>query len=155
MGYEVKLIIGYATSPTPEYKNSEKGEIDGDYIYYPTLKDKNGKDIKTGRQEYTFLTAAEIDLKKIGAGALADLVDKNEKQAAKDEKNVYKWFNGNTLIEEDCYGKKKIPVPIKDVIKAIETDNTESYRRYDWALALLKSMETTSPGEFSVIFYGH
>ena len=164
MGYEIKLIIGEAYNfTTPEVKRSETGEIDGNYIHYAPIK-KNGKEVKTGRKEHHFHTMAEIDLAKIGIGRLADLDSENQKVSTADKKNVYKWFltDGNTLVGEDRYGAKRNPVPIADVIKAIEADHMRDihdedyrYRRYEWALALLKSMQEYQGENLTVILEAH
>ena len=164
MGYEIKLLIGHATKPSPEFKDSKVGQIDGEgenaYVYYPALKDKKGNFIPTGRKESTFLICAEVDMCKMGMGPFSTLVEKSKN---KDKKLVYRWFEGgNTTLTEDCYGDKFKPVPIKLVIEALEAEQKKEalegdyrYRRTAWALALLKSISETSGEEFTVLFYGH
>lgn len=155
MGFEIKLIIGSDDSATPEHEKSKTPKVDGNYIYFPYLKDENGDYIETGRKQKVFLSIAEIKLRKPGPGALVNLYDENKKLVKKNI--VYKWIaDGDTLEEEDCYGNKKVPVSIPKVIKALKKDNKpENYCRFDWALALLTSIEKTSPGQYSVIIYGY
>jgi len=157
MGFEIKLIIGESgLLKSPEIKQSKRAKIDGDYVYFPFLKDKNGKFIETGRIEHTFLNIAEIDLCKPGAGAVNNLYEKYSYKG--ENKDVHKWFRDpNTKIEEDCYGKKKIPVPIPEVIEALEEDNKTfgEYHRFTWAIALLKAIEKSRPNGYSVIMFGY
>ena len=69
------------------------------------------------------------------------------------------WFadDGNTRITEDLYGNMSKLIPIKEVIKALEKDTKiSSYRRFTWALNLLKSMDKKDEIEnLEVVFFGH
>jgi len=160
VGYEIRLVIvepsktGY-----PELKRSEKGEIDGKYVYFPYAK-KNGKAIKTGRTEFYCRVIAQIDLCVFCGKAIEALDAKNQKQSKADKKNVYYYYetDGNTRVDEDKYGAKRNPIPIKKVLKAVESSHMESihnddfrYRRSEWAVALLKSMINHQGEDLSVI----
>lgn len=152
MGYETRLIIGRAGTPSDEIKTGELTISDGE-AYRPYLKDEFGRYIKTGRTEVYFMEYASIDLCKCGYDSEISKIDwKNT------DKNIFWYYygsDGNTPIIEDCYGGKSEPVPIKDVIAALEKDvESSEYRRFKWALALLKSMDDDSE-ELTVMFYGH
>lgn len=152
MGYEIKLKIGAFTRPDKEWKEGSPILEDGQ-VGYPLLQDKKGNFIATGRTELSLMQAVEIDLCCVGSGALMKLIEKSK--VKKKSKKVYKWWEGNRKEEEDLYGSSFKPVSINAVLKAIEADNVkEQYRRFDWAVALLKSMKISGK-EMQVIFYGH
>ena len=160
MGYEVKLIIGEFMEPRPEYAREKTLRRDGDELWYPYKKDKDDKFIPSGRMESTMIEAGRLDLCKCATGAFGKLVSDNEEAANKADQNiVWKWWrDGNHEDETDCYGARKIPVPLEDVIKAIEADVKagEKYHRFKWTLTLLKSMKKHSGGwKLKVILYGH
>jgi len=96
---------------------------------------------------------AEIDLKKIGSGALYALhVDSTP---AKPKAYVY-GLDGNTKFSEDMYGKPLSIMEVGAVIKAIEADNKrESYRRFDLALAMLREFQKHFGEDARVLGYGH
>ncbi|RJQ26747.1 hypothetical protein C4577_03065 [Candidatus Parcubacteria bacterium] len=61
-------------------------------------------------------------------------------------------------ITEDCYGDWLGVIEIDDMIQALEEDlkGEEKYRRFQWALVLLKSIKETYPeGGLKVITFGH
>lgn len=154
MGYETRLIIGKSSSLTGD--EVEYGELiieDGE-AYRPMLKDEKGEFIKTGRKEIWFQVIAEIDLCKCGYNSEIHKIDR----VNKDESHIWYWFgsgDGDTRVTEDCYGDKPKPVPIKDVVAALEIDaEKDDYRRFKWALALLKSMQDDPEG-LTVLLYGH
>lgn len=126
MGYETQLVVGLDT----EQKYNEDG------IY--------------------FMTYATVDMCKIGSSALFNLPTVNK---TPDKKHWYFYSicgDGNTPVTEDRYGDMFQPVPLDDVITALEQDVHDSnYRRFKWALALLKSIKETSTEELSVILWGH
>lgn len=167
MGYEIKLIIVEKRPKKwghPELKRSEKGQIDGEVVYFPYAKDSKGREIKTGRTEHILRTVAEIDLCCFRGKAIEKLDADNQKKSKADKKNAYKWFltDGNTLEDEDRYGAKRNPIPVKDVLKAVEASHMESihdhdyrYRRSEWAVALLKSIVGHQGDNIEVILYGH
>jgi hypothetical protein len=155
MGYEIKLIIGKSLPSMAEIKRQTEPVIDNNTVYFPYVKDEKGDFVHTGKQEIDFLTVAELDLCKIGDGALLKLIVKNQAKAKADKKNVHKCYQGDATLEKDCYGEPFLPEDLEKVIHAIEEDNVhEKYRRFDWALALLKSIHDTSPFQYNVIFYG-
>ena len=124
MGYEVKLIVGVRTDQV----NYKKPEQNWFHVY------------------------AEIDLSKIGTCPLEKLMFENQTK-----KPVVFWYgtDGNTTITEDRYGESYLPIPIKLVVKAVEKCVAgDDYRRFKWALALLKSMQGNTE-DISVVAYGH
>lgn len=127
MGYETQLLIGHDTG------NSFSG---------------------TG---IFFMVYATIDLCKLGNSALFDLPWENK---TPDEASWY-WYpptsDGNTIVSEDPYGDIPQPVPIADVISALEEDvANDDYRRLHWALGMLKAMQAEARGEeLSVLLWGH
>ena len=126
MGYETELLIGKDT-----------GQSFGDEGTY-------------------FQIYAHVDMCKMGNSSLFDLPWVNNTP----EKN--KWYfypvcgDGETMVTEDCYGELLRPVPITDAIHALEKDiDNNDYRRFKWALALLKTMQEDSPEGLSVLMYGY
>lgn len=154
MGYEVKLLIGEVGTSGHKFKRSEQFEIDGDSIYYPYIKDENGDLVKTGVKETYFMVAAQIDLCKPGYNSnILAALRKNE-----DPSHEYYYYgsDGNTRIVEDCYGDKSDIHSIDEIISALKKDiESDSYRRFKWALSLLESMKNNDGGDFKVMWYGH
>lgn len=152
MGYETRLYIGKSSSTSDEY---ERGVpiLDRASVYRPYLKDESDNLIKTGRVETYFMVYAMIDLCKCGHDSHISKVDwKN-----KDSFRVWYFYgeDGNNEIKEDSYGDSSKPVPAQTVIEALEKDvKVEDYRRFEWALALLKSM-TDDKENIEVMFYGY
>lgn len=61
-------------------------------------------------------------------------------------------------ITTDCYGDHLGVIPIDEFIAALEEDYKEQkYRRFKWAINLLKTIKSTYDGdrEVNVITYGH
>lgn len=150
MGYETTLLIGRSGTTIDEM---EKGELvfeDGE-LYRPYLKNDKGHFITTGRKETYFSVYATIDLCKCGhASAMSGLDRKNT-----DENHFWMWYEGSEGRSEDTYGDRPKPVKINEVIAALEDDlKVDFYRRFDWALKLLKSMESDQD-EISVMLLGH
>ena len=109
-----------------------------------------------GRNGTYFMIYAHIDMCVLGKSNLFTLPYKNNSPETE------KWFfyapygDGDTRITTDPYGKYPRPVPISDVIAAIEEDLLNSgYRRLTWALDLLKSMNENSSEALSVLLWGH
>ena len=148
MGYETKLFIGKSSFTEDEIAKGDMVISDGE-AYKPYLKNDKGEFVKTGKVRTYFMVYAMIDLCKCGDGNLLNLDWKN-----KDESRIWYWYDGDTERTEDCYGDNPKPVSLAAVIDALEKDNSERYRRFDWALALLKSM-VDDKDEIQVLLYGH
>jgi len=133
MGYETQLIVGKDTGHSYA---SQKGNY--------------------------FQVYAIVDMCKMGYDNVISRLSAHLGEKA--EPVVY-WYaptgDGDTVITEDSYGDKPKPVPIKDVIAALEETMEQeklageyAYRRFKWAYALLKAMEDDSE-ELSVLMYGY
>jgi hypothetical protein len=153
MGYETKLFIGREGHTSDEMQSGDLVVEDGQ-AYRPLLTDDEGELIKTGRKSTYFMVYAEIDLCKCGYSSAVSKLD----QINKDESHFWEWYgsgDGNNAITEDRYGDKLKPIPISDVVAALESDEkNDNYRRFKWALALLKSMQD-EPEDLKVLIYGH
>lgn len=105
-----------------------------------------------GEDNY-FMKYAEIDLCKIGMNSkLNDLEMFN-----RSDKTTWYFYadDGNTKVTEDCYGDKFKALPLSDYIEKLQEDVVDSdYRRFKWALSLLKSMSYDKEPKY-VIAYGH
>ena len=130
MGYELKLIIGKTSSVT-------------------------WTKLPTGTETW-FQDMARLNLCKIGAGALSHLVTATQKGSKCPKHTLYFYSDdGNTQITEDKYGAPFKAVPVKRVLDAIKIDQKkDKYRRFTWAIALLKSM-VKDPDGLEVIFFGY
>ena len=163
MGYEIKLIIGKEGHPSTELKHEDQAILDGNLAYFPIQKDKKGNFIETGRVEVYFQVYAMVDLSKPGIDChLLKLDWKNT-----DTRIVWYFYeDGNTQVKQDDYGDLSKPIPVADVITALKKDFKESldkypgfegdpdsggYRRFKWAIALLKVMDTNT----QVLLHGH
>lgn len=127
MGYEIQMIVGVAT-------------------------DMNFKD----KRKRFFMTYATIDMCKLGNCALMELDYQNKE----DDDLVWEFYapagDGNTPVSEDRYGGIPKPIPIMDVIAALAKDTTtDGYRRFHWALSLLKAIEESSNETLHVMLWGH
>lgn len=159
MGYETKIIIGKASSIVgPEWALSDKHYSD-DSGFEPK-RDAKGNIAYTGRTEHWFQVMATLDLCKLGGqmDALRKLISESHK-TGKEQANRYFYYyyadDGNTRIEEDRYGDKLWPVPVKEVLEAMkQSEDAKTYRRLIWAIALLESMAEDREG-LEVLFYGH
>lgn len=159
MGYEIKAIIGIPSSVShPEHARSkQKKYSDGSGFKY--LKRK-GKFIETGRTSHWFEVMCDLDLCKLGYqdDALNKLIQKShESGKANAAKEFYYFYgiDGNTEITEDKYGAIMWPVPVAEVVAAIQASlGDEPYRRLKWLLTLLKSMSARKHN-IHVMFYGH
>ncbi len=126
MGYEIQLIVGHAAN----------------HIRH------EGK--------HYFMVYATVDLCK--PGYTCDLLGLDYTNSDGDP--VWEFFSpagdGNNAISEDCYGKIPKPIPIDDVITALEHDmETNVYRRFKWAHDLLVSMRGNTNEELSVLLWGY
>ncbi len=135
MGYETELVIGRAHTPFPRETKS------------------------------WFRVDATIDLRNCGSCHLLCL---DWKRTQEDIAEYY-WYaptgDGSTEISIDPYDTQSKAIPIKLVIEALEKDFEKSkadyetgkgYRRFRWALGLLKAMIEDDGGEeLSVIIFGH
>jgi len=140
MGYEINLMIGKLGLRGPEYER----DTDGLYI-----KDDHNNLTPTGRTESYFMQYASLDLCKPGYDShIFNIASTNP-----DPKEVVYWYVGDTRITTDRYGEELRPVPILEVLEALQEDDQE-YRRFRWAVALLESMVDDSE-EIHVLLYGH
>lgn len=150
MGYETKLVIGEEGFTSDEIKRGELVIEDGE-AYRQYIKDEYDNFVRTGKKETYFSVIATIDLCKCGYdSAISEIDFKNN-----DESHFWYYYDGNEKTVNDCYGDKSKPVSIGEVVKALEKDVKNSdYRRFKWALDMLKSMESSDPS-LKVMFYGH
>lgn len=94
-----------------------------------------------------------LDLCKCGDSELHKLDWQNKTGKAK----VY-WYglDGNTRFIKDSYDDMPNPLPINDVIEALVKDSKkDSYRRFKWALGMLKAIKDNSGEGQSVLLIGH
>lgn len=159
MGYEIKLIIGKATSVKHrEWVLSDEPYADGSG--FKPKCDAKGNILYTGRTECWFQVMATLDLCKLGyqKDALNDLIAQAHKTAKEQAKTLFHYYyadDGNTKITEDMYGDGFWPVPVKEVLAAMkQSADAKTYRRLIWAIALLESMAEDREG-LEVLFYGH
>lgn len=126
MGYETKLMIGLV--------------VDFNFNRKPSRKAK------------WFQIYAELDLCKLGSKSpLFDLM----KKVCRPEVYWYK-SDGNTREMRDRYGDCFKPVPIRDVLAALQADpDATTYRRIKWAIGLLEEMVQDKEDDISVVFFGH
>jgi hypothetical protein len=154
MGYETRLIIGRSCHTSDEIERGDLVIEDGETCR-PWLKDGKGEFIKTGRKATYFMVYAEIDLCKCGYLSEINKLDRINK----DESHFWEWYgsgDGNKEITEDAYGEKPKPLPLSVVVDALEKDAKDNdYRRFKWALGLLKSMQDDAEENLSVLLYGH
>jgi len=151
MGYETRMYVGKSGHSNPEFEHETQAVLDVDYAYFPLKKDANDKPIPTGRTEIYFDVYAMVDMRKVGGSNLLKLDWINK------ESGTVVWYHygeegGNNPTKEDRYGDYPKPLKICDVIDALEKDAAEDeYRRFNWALALLKDM----PEDTEVLLYGY
>jgi hypothetical protein len=150
MGYETELLIGISSSSASDEIKYGELIVADEEAYRPMMRNAKNNTIKTGRKETYFSIYATIDLCKCGGREINNLDRIN-----KDTSHHWYWYTGNGRTVEDCYGDKLKPVPIIDVINAIEQDSFDNdYRRFEWALALLNSMKNDTEN-LSVLLRGH
>ena len=128
MGYEIKLYVGEsATWNKP---------------------DENGK------LEVYFSVWAMVDVCKPSYHSnLTRLSYKNEDP---DKSWYFYGADGNTPLTKDQYGDRFKPLPIADVIKALQKDTKgDDFRRYKWALDTLKSIQKNGGANAEVILFGY
>ncbi len=151
MGYEIQLIVGNsASTATREFERQTEPVIcsDGE-VWYPLVKDDKGELVHTGRMERYFFVYGMIDLCKPGGDSHLLKLDWRNKDH---HRLFWKYYMGTQEVTEDLYGDYAQPLPIKDVIEALEKDSAEDdYRRFKWALGMLRAM----PKDAEVLFYGH
>jgi len=134
MGYELKLKVG---------------------TFHPQPTDNKGRSF--------FSDECEIDLACCGESNIGTLA---RQHMIRKGKPVLFYYEGHVKKSEDSYGDKPTPIPTSLVIEALRKDakvldhgeNDRPYRRFEWALALLESIEkrdNRERKEFSVIFVGH
>jgi len=119
-----------------------------------------GKDTKRVVGSFTYFTViATLNLGKCTRSNLLLLPWENHTP------NIQQWEfyapigeNDIPIVHEDRSNAKMQPIPINDVIKALEKDLLrDQYRPTEWALSILNKINDTaiSNEEFSVMLYGH
>ena len=96
-----------------------------------------------------------VELCKAGNGKFEELRCRKSKEMK--DKEITPYFygtDGNTRITEDEYGDKMVLMNPKEVLKALEEDNKEPYRRFDLAIAALKAAIPNFDKELMVLTYG-
>lgn len=131
MGYEVKVIIG-TCSNVVEVNHSKYFNIIAQYDLCKVNLDIPGVNHQKGA-------------KLLDAFGVIELIP------------IYCYLDGNTRVNEDCYGTELIAFDPKLLLnelkeKKIKTDN---YRRYPPLIALLESMLSVWGEDFQVVLYGH
>jgi hypothetical protein len=157
MGYEIKLFVGRSShGGSEEVLRSKVAVLEDDVAYFPYERTEDGGYRYTGRTEIYFQVYGMVALCSPGRDShLLKLNWKNKESA----RVCWKFYNGNTEIKEDCYGDIAKPVPVADVIEALEKDFEaskgeyagEGYRRFRWALGFLKAVDKDS----EVMLYGN
>ena len=98
---------------------------------------------------------ALIDLCKCGHDSNISNLDFSHKG----NKPLVFWYDsdGNTKITKDKYDNMPKPLLIQTVIEVLEKDiKVDKYRRFKWALSLLKEMYKERGREkLEVLFFGH
>ena len=168
MGYELKMYVVYKTSGSSRGKliNINNGvysvyseETNPKNMYY-YLSDGNTK--VSIDKDYKGPIIPEISCLTIGMLDLCS-TDLNNTGICEfkdsDGCTMFNPCNGNEFIGIDPYGYYRSFVPIDNVIKELKektADKTNSYRRYDIALAMLKAIKKTFKGsEVGCLFFGH
>lgn len=154
MGYEIKMIIGRSSDNlSDEWKLSNSPYEDGSG--YEPERDDTGEIVLTGRKKRWFNVYATIDLCKLGhdENPLNTLIRESHGVADETIVNYFYTDDGNTQIKDDKYGESMNPVPLLEVIRAIEKTPSD-YRRLKWAKDLLESMKDSGE-DLSVMFFGH
>lgn len=160
MGYEIKMMIGKSSVRGPEYEHDMSKPF-SDGSGYENKRDEKGNLLPTGRELIWFQIMAEVDLCKLGYqdDSLNRLIQKSHDDAKADAKHSYYVYglDGNMEFSEDRYGSKLSPVPVTDVLAAMNeshpTENSE-YRRTKWAKSLLAAMVDDSE-QLEVMFWGY
>lgn len=161
MGYESKIYLGltFASGPVPHlsgvYALDEDGEPDLSAPYV--------------RQAHYTQVVAMIDLSKSG-GAVYDVIrkaiqaEKDRLATSTEDAPVYGYglyISGDEFADRDPYDDPVTPLPLDDLIEALEVSYAlERYRRYGLALALLKGWRDQQSAfggaETTVVLhYGH
>jgi hypothetical protein len=150
MGYDITLLIGKEGHTGSEIKEGDL-IIENGEAYRPYIKDEEGNFVTTGKKETFFFVYAELDLCKCDYDGFIHKLDRKNT----DESHHWYWYRGSEKRTDDFYGDQPKPMPIAEVIEAIEKDSEgEEYRRFKWALALLNSMKD-DPENLQVLWFGH
>jgi len=161
MGYEINLLVGKSRLREDELQKDMDHPFE-DGIGHPYKKDDKGNYITTGRKQSWFQIMAQVDLCRLGYqdDPLNSFINSWHERAIelKDREVTYFYGlgDGDKKITEDGYGTPIIAAPIKGCLEAMKQSHNPSdpYRRFEWALALLESMEK-DPEALEVVFYGH
>jgi len=133
------------------------------YELYMKVGNVHQSDIlKNEKGQLWFSEECVIDLSKCGESNVGKLAGDYMTKG----KALLYWYENEKEMTEDACGGKPTPIPTKEVIEALRKDvkvldhgeNDRPYRRFEWALALLESIEkrdNRERKEFSVIFVGH
>ena len=157
MGYEIKVMLGKPSSHTfPEWKRSSTPYADGSG--FEPERDENGKPVETGRVMNYFTKYAEVDMCKLGGqdDSLNRLIQHSFSLAKQHPDKVYYFYgrDGNSEVTEDRYGARMHPVPLKDLVRALNDLPDLEYRRLRWLKALVDSMSDDTEEMFAM-FYGY
>jgi len=160
MGYEIKLIVGRSGFESREIDREGVPVVEDDgEVYYPAKKDEHGGLLFTDRTEIWFQVYGMVELCCPRYDSHLLKLDWKNKES---DSKFWQYFLGDTEVTDDKYGDYAKPVPVADVIEALEKDWADSveegwgvhgYRRFRWALGFLKSLEDEN--EAHVMLYGH
>jgi len=157
MGYDVNMIVGEASHDGGIF---EVATLDMKKIGSgPLMERLTGHDydhpdhwLYAGHNGYKFNEA-------VAASTETTLYSEGERRPNEVDKFVVDLWNDE--IREDQYGEKLKAVPIDEVIsllrEEIKSDESNPYRRFVLALALLESVKEgwSSSERMTVLFYGH
>lgn len=157
MGYEIRMFVGRQGSPSAELEVDKTRPYE-DGSGFEFKKDERGNTVKTGRTEIWFDRYAILDLCKLGyqEDPLNALIASTFEKGKANEATVYFFYEGNEQVKDDYYGSKMWPVPLSEVLQALNEMPAEAmeYRRLKWAKALLEAMASDPEGLY-VMFFGH
>lgn len=128
MGYEVKVLVGKSTNFLQREEKTNWFQIMG-----------------------------MVDLCKPGHGSgISKLCQSIELDKVAQKVYLYAPMgDGDTTVEEDCYGVKLKTIPLEIVLDALYADQeNDPYRRFKWAIALLEAMQDDLEN-LEIVLYGY